>query len=211
MNGLKNELSLDAEVYQRTAGLVLGFHGCDKTVAESVLASGTEHLKPSTNDYDWLGHGIYFWLNDPIRAFEWAVEMAGRNPRKVREPYVIGAVIDLGECLNTCERSSVGLLQRSYEILRKASETEGRSIQERYENKRPDAGGFYLIRPLDCAVFENLHAMLNAKNRSFDTVYGYFQEGAEAFPTGGVREKSHIQICVRNQDCIKGYFRPRMK
>ena len=43
----------------------------------------------------------------------------------------------------------------------------------------------------------------------FDTVYGYFQEGKEAFPGAGVREKSHIQICVKNLSCIKGYFIPK--
>jgi hypothetical protein len=38
---------------------VLGFHGCDKAVAEMVLGGGSD-LKKSENDYDWLGHGVYF-------------------------------------------------------------------------------------------------------------------------------------------------------
>ena len=39
----------------------------------------------------------------------------------------------------------------------------------------------------------------------------YFQEGKDAFEGSGIKEKSHIQICVRNTDCIKGYFLPRIK
>ena len=77
------------------------------------------------------------------------------------------------------------------------------------ENKVPDAGGFSLIRPLDCAVISHLHTMMEKVGVSFDTVYGYFQEGEEAFPGAGIREKSHVQICVRNLSCIKGYFIPK--
>ena len=50
-------------------GFLLGYHGCDEQVAENVL-SGNDTLRPSTNDYDWLGHGIYFWESNPRRALE---------------------------------------------------------------------------------------------------------------------------------------------
>ena len=49
--------------YDRT---VIGYHGCDETVAEQLLDTGV--FKPSTNAYDWLGHGIYFW--------EWGLDRA---------------------------------------------------------------------------------------------------------------------------------------
>lgn len=77
------------------------------------------------------------------------------------------------------------------------------------KNKVPDEGGFSLLRPLDCAVITHLHSLMKKEGVSFDTVYGYFQEGKEAFPGAGVREKSHIQICVKNLSCIKGYFIPK--
>ena len=47
-------------LYSRRSNLIIGFHGCDQTVVDKVLA-GEENLIPSTNDYDWLGNGIYFW------------------------------------------------------------------------------------------------------------------------------------------------------
>jgi hypothetical protein len=43
----------------RASAFVLGFHGCDKTVGEKVLAN-RDNLKASENDFDWLGTGVYF-------------------------------------------------------------------------------------------------------------------------------------------------------
>lgn len=42
--------------YDRT---VIAYHGCDVETAERLLSG--EPFKPSQNDYDWLGEGIYFW------------------------------------------------------------------------------------------------------------------------------------------------------
>ena len=86
--------NMDESLYSRRSNLVIGFHGCDQSVVEAVIAGKTE-LLASTNDYDWLGNGIYFW------------------------------------------------------------------------------------------------------------------EGQELYPNAGFREKNHIQICVCNPNCIKGYFLPR--
>lgn len=58
-------------MYSITPGLVFGFHGCDKILAESVF-SGKNFLFKSENAYDWLGHGIYFWENNFKRALEYA-------------------------------------------------------------------------------------------------------------------------------------------
>ena len=43
----------------------------------------------------------------------------------------------------------------------------------------------------------------------FDSVRGVFWEGKELYKNAGFREKDHIQICIRNPNCIKGYFLPR--
>lgn len=207
---MEQKNNYNESLYRRLPQLVLGFHGCDKDVADKIIESGTEELRPSKNEYDWLGNGIYFWLNDPIRAYEWAVQSSQRKGSSIKTPAVIGAVIDLGVCLDLCERDSILLVQRSYQDLVTAWEEVGFSKAPPH-NRAPDKGGFDLIRPLDCAVIEHLHWMLESTDTSFDTVCGYFQEGESAFPGAGIREKSHIQICVRHIDCIKGYFLPREK
>jgi len=50
-----------------------------------------------------------------------------------------------------------------------------------------------------------------SKNEQYDSVRGVFFEGEDLYPDAGFKEKNHIQICVRNRNCIKGYFLPREK
>lgn len=200
----------DSTIYQNHPQTVLGFHGCDKSIGMKILNSQTEHLIYSENSYDWLGDGIYFWLNDPQRAYEWALQTSKIKPDRVKEPFVIGAVIDLGLCLNLCERQSILSLQKSYNDLKKSLESIDLDINETYRNKRPDLGGFNLLRPLDCAVITHLHQLMKEQGIVYDSVYGYFQEGSDAFAGAGIKEKSHIQVCVRTKECIKGYFLPRI-
>jgi len=49
--------------------IVLGYHGCQRALAEQVVV-GRKSVKPSKNEYDWLGHGVYFWANGSKRAAE---------------------------------------------------------------------------------------------------------------------------------------------
>lgn len=37
---------------------------------------------------------------------------------------------------------------------------------------------------------------------------GVFTEGGPIYPNAGFVEKTHIQICIINPNCIKGYFAP---
>ncbi|MFI3228706.1 MAG: hypothetical protein R3Y23_00890, partial [Bacillota bacterium] len=78
------------------------------------------------------------------------------------------------------------------------------------KNKIPDSAGFTMLRKLDCAVIQRLHKSMDDQKMPFDTVKGYFQEGNPIYSGAGIHEKSHIQICVRNEDNIKAYFMPRI-
>ena len=64
------------------------------------------------------------------------------------------------------------------------------------------------MRNLDCAVVNHLHRSRVAIDLPpFDTVRGIFQEGEPIYQDAGFREKTHVQICLRNLECIKGVFR----
>ncbi len=95
---------------------VLGYHGCDQSLVKQLLSAETQ-LKFSKNTYDWLGHAIYFWENAPFRAMEWAVECS-KNPGitkgKIEKPAVIGAVIDLGNCLNLTDTKHQDVIRSAY-------------------------------------------------------------------------------------------------
>ena len=195
------------KLYQRIPGMVLGFHGCDAATAEAVLAGGQNHLHHSRNKYDWLGHGIYFWENDPRRALEFAI--AAKNDRKltaghIEQPTVVGAVIDLGNCLNLLDRTGLQTLKEAYTLLKEVFEGGGKEMPK---NLGADRGA----RRLDCAVIEAAHVIRKGVAQpEFDTVRGAFWEGGDLYPGAGFQEKNHVQIAVRKPaSCILGYFRPR--
>ena len=101
-------------MYARLPSFVLGFHGCDEAVGESILL-GEQELIPSANSYDWLGSGRYFWENNPDRAMDYARMLANRKGSKrtaIIKPFVIGAVIDLGHCLNLLDHRALEMLRQ---------------------------------------------------------------------------------------------------
>jgi len=46
-----------------------------------------------------------------------------------------------------------------------------------------------------------------AGGEPLQTVRGVFTEGPPIYRKAGIREKTHVQIAVRDADCIKGVFR----
>lgn len=66
-----------------------------------------------------------------------------------------------------------------------------------------------LLRYLDCAVLERIHQYNEERNkRGYDSVRGIFLEGNPVYENSGIMEKTHVQLCIRNPNCIKGYFKP---
>jgi hypothetical protein len=185
-----------------STGILLGSHGCDADVAQKVV-SGSADLSQSNNDYDWLGHGSYFWEANPERALRWAHE-EGRHRGKIQTPAVLGALISPGRCLNLIEADAAVLIRAAYctyrELCRTSGKTEARNV-----------GRDSKARYLDCAVFETLHRLREAEGAlPFDTVRGFFIEGTELYPGAGIRDRDHIQICVRKPAQILGFFLPRV-
>lgn len=160
----------------------------------------------SENDYDWLGSGIYFWEANPLRGLEFARELQ-RRPRsgsKITEPYVVGAAIDYGFCLDLLSSAGVEAVAAAYENYRQVSEAAGTQMPEN------SVGEDLLKRNLDCAVINHLHGLRAAGTLDpFDTVKGAFREGKPLYENSGFYRKTHVQICVRNPICIKGVFRVR--
>ena len=183
---------------------VVGYHGCDVVLARSVLL-GESTLEPSDNDYDWLGRGIYFWEHGPARALAFAVDEARRRPTKVKEPAVLGAYIFLGECLDLLDVRYTALLKTVHTRLVEDLRARGEPVPIN-SKERPD--GSKLFHKLDRAVIEYA-IQLSASAQKFDTVRGAFWEGGPAFPGAEIAKQSHIQLAVRNRDCVLGYFRPK--
>ena len=181
--------------------IVFGYHGCDRSVGEAVL-SGKTALRLSRNTYDWLGNGIYFWEHSPQRALEWAKSCVD-NPKKtkgqIKEPFVLGAIINLGLCFNLTDVSNMQILQTAFGILHRYCEKHDLKMPENTEKNRK----------LDCQVI-NLAAALSIRlgYGNFDTVRGAFIEGEPIYDGAKIFNETHIQVCVRNPNCISGYFLP---
>lgn len=189
-------------MYNKLPNLVLGFHGCHKDTYKNVITK-CGSLKASTNTYDWLGNGIYFWENNYTRASEWASDRYGNDGA------VIGAVIDLGYCLNLTDYASSFVLKEGYNILKFQCELNNTEIPK---NKKPANTNDLLLRDLDCAVIQQIHDVNRKLGRdAYDSVRGIFTEGEPVYPGAGIFEKTHVQICVCNPNCIKGYFTPLTK
>ena len=186
-------------MYKKLPNLVLGFHGCSSEVFEKVIFKG-EPLKKSSNSYDWLGNGIYFWEQNYQRAFEWAQNRYGKNAA------VIGAVLDLGYCLNLTDSASTEKLRLGYELLKLRCEI---TKVEFPKNKPSLKTKDVLLRDLDCAVIEQIHDYNRQKKKEeFDSVRGIFTEGNPVYEGSEFLEKTHVQLCICNPNCIKGYFNP---
>ena len=190
--------------------VVLGYHGCDQAVADGAVM-GKRDLLQSNNNYDWLGPGTYFWESDPTRAMEWAQSMAKRG--KIQRPAVVGAVIDLRNCLDLVARENLELVKVAYNSFVQSQRAAGLEIPQN-ESVEGTSDPDQMKRYLDCAVIRHLHFMIDDDDSSlkiepFDTVRGMFREGKRLYPTSGFRLKNHIQIAVHKAECIVGLFHPR--
>ena len=185
-----------------SSGYIIGYHSCDKELGLRLI-NGTDELKPSNNTWDWLGEGIYFWEDDPARALQYATENAAgkqKNQKPATTPFVVGAVIDLGKCLNLVEIESLEILKEAHEGLSKLME-----IAEKPMPLNKDKN-----RALDCAVINYIHQSNDTNGmEAYDSIRCAFPEGDPAFAGSFITSRLHIQLCIRDPELIKGYFLPK--
>lgn len=180
---------------------IIGYHSCDKKVGMDAI-NGSLQLKHSENKWDWLGSGVYFWEQNPEKALEYAIKCAIGEQKfsgNIETPFVIGAIIELGACLNLTEPQSLQIVKAAYHELEATMKRSGDKIPQ---NKQAN-------RQLDCAVIQNIHKSNEATGRNgYDTVRSPFHEGTPIYETSNFTHGLHIEVCVRNTDLIKGYFLP---
>ncbi len=123
----------------RFTRIVLGYHGCDPAFADALLRGDVPVTawEPSQNRYDWLGHGIYFWEFGPERAKTWG----GKGG-------IIGAMIQLGVCLDFTDVGYTTLLAEIYESVKEKHRRRGKPLPKN-KGKRRD---------LDCLMINTLVA-----------------------------------------------------
>lgn len=195
------------------SGFIFGFHGCDQLVGERILA-GKGHVSISDNTHDWLGTGAYFWEYSPRRALRWA-DLVRDNPQhfrhRIHRPFVLGAIIERGHCLDLSGSESLEELKVAHRELRGTCRDAGLPLPV---NEPGFPGDLDLVkRHLDCAVINFAHHAREVQNlTAYDTVRGAFPEGKPLYPGARIMEQTHVQICVRHpRRSIRGYFRPLLR
>ena len=170
---------------------VYGYHGCTQSLADELISGARPvHDWPrSRNDYDWLGHGIYFWEYGPERAREWSLANG-------RDGGVVGAHIQLGRCLDLADTRYADLLSEAYDQVKAIFADSGRGLPRNIKKRNN----------LDCLVINSALALHGSY--AFQTVRCPFIEGLPIFDGSTIRRLSHVQICVIDSECIFGVFRP---
>lgn len=146
--------------------------------------------------YDWLGEGVYFFESDPERSITFG-QAIKRDPKlsrgEIQDPTVIGAVIELDQCLDLTTVFGRSLLIEAEKMLPA-------------EAKLNKGTGRYR----DCAAINTLFQLYSElKQTPFSSVRAAFQEGAPVYSSAVLHAEDHIQIAVRDLNCIKGVFVPR--
>jgi len=195
-------------MYKTKPVFIYGFHGLDKKIAFQILNQKTE-FKLSSNNYDWLGNGVYFWENNYPRAGQYAIEDSRRKDSKIEEPFVLVALIDLGNCLDLLDQQYLDFIKTAYNDLNSTLSSQGKELPQNSGFGKNDFD--FRKRELDCAVIRWAHELAKQEGLYFDTVRAAFLEGKELYPNAGFKSQNHIQIAVLNPNCIKGIFLPREK
>lgn len=191
----------------------MGYHGCDAVIRDDLVKGTIKCLNSSKNDYDWLGPGFYLFENDPVRAQKLA-EASRAHPERmytkepIATPAVVGVVLRVQRWLDMTTQDG---LQRFADAHRKIGELFQAAHQDLPVNG--SAGSHdtdFILRRLDNAVFHVLHQAHDEAfdgDRFFQAVRGAFPQGDYITPNS-FRTDSHIQIAVRDPDCVLGWFLP---
>lgn len=191
-------------LYDNRSTLWIGFHGCDRSVRDGLLSHPFD-VRISNESYDWLGAGFYLWENNYLRAKQWADDK-GKRTKGGFEPAVVGVLYELGNCIDLTCAESVDTISKACNSLK----LEYENINLELPKNRATKHSLYedlILRDLDCAVINYLCSTVST---NIDTARGVFIEGGPVYEGGKIYEKTHIQICIKNLDCIKGFFMPKV-
>lgn len=179
--------------YHRT---VVGFHGTRRLTALQIV-SGESGFKPSKNAYDWLGHGVYFWEYAPQQAWDWARQRY--KDESDDEIAVLGSMIRLGNCFDLLDPGNLDVLEEHHAQLKQDAEDVGQPLKQNARNKKY----------LDCAVFNTTYLSIENQGEAVDTAQAVFVPSApkdRLWNSSGLFRGAHIQLCVRNLECILGVW-----
>jgi len=155
--------------------ILIGFHGTSRSAAEQILARG---FLTSANEYDWLGDGIYFFQDAPLRAQEWARKHYGAEAAVLRCEVVDRDMMDL---LDIKWWDALCWVSAEY--------------HRRVTNLPHQSQGAHRR---DRAVINFCVQLMATLGISIRLVRAAFIEGQPLFEASALYQRSHVQFAVRD-------------
>ncbi len=167
--------------------IVYGYHGTSQIKAVNILKHG---FLASDNDYDWLGTGIYFFQDAPIRAKQWATQQHPNNPA------VICATIQLENCIDLFDVGWHPSLKNIYNLFIERNRLLNRTLPQQSQRSSK-------AHRLDCAFLNFVHEFAVKQGQPIDSIRATFIEGERLFPNSAIFDLAHVQIAIRNPTLIQ--------
>lgn len=196
--------------------IVRGYHGTTLTDANRIVTRRT--IRKRVRPYHWLGQGIYFFEDAPVRAWAWALYRAKQTPNA--QPAVVSGVIVLRDCFDLLDIGTYAYLRKARELLERETTPTPLPQQQpafyrRHDNTKSRVPlGTPLPTPpeqnynfLDCAVVERAVVLAEALSKvPVRSVRGAFLEGQNLYENSYFFDRSHVQIAVRDPGMISDLY-----
>jgi hypothetical protein len=165
---------------------IYGYHGTTTTKARNILTQG---FRASDNDYDWLGTGIYFFQDAPMRAKQWATQQYPENPAVIR------ALIRLDNRIDLFDIAWQPVLKNLYNSFVEQYRRTNRPLPTQNSDRSK-------AHRLDCAFFNFASEVIFSRGQSVESIRSAFMEGDRLFPDSAIFDLAHVQIAIRNPTLI---------
>lgn len=165
---------------------VFGFHGTTREAADEITAHG---FQVSKNEYDWLGDGIYFFQDAPVRAWQWAIDQHGADSAAV-----VGTELRLTDCLDLLDIKWTQVVSGVYSHYITNLKQAGLALPR----QTPGA------HRLDREVRNYAVGVLGEHGVAIACVRAAFVEGRPVYPDSALYDRAHVQIAVRTpEQCVR--------
>jgi hypothetical protein len=180
---------------------LFGYHTCWSSIADQCI-SGSTSLRPGEKAWDWLGTGVYFWIENYRMAQLWSNKLKRDDIERAKKENVsiLKCHITLGNCLNLADTRHV---ERVRAFLSKVEKSGYRFVEYNIVAPRghPIEGELHK-RYLDHKIIDCFIAFIESQSgysEMIDTVLGVFENGPSVSNGAGIYEYSSIQLAVRNR------------
>lgn len=199
---------------------VVAYHGTVEEYAFSIVEKkrSPEYWLVSDNAYDWLGPGIYFFQDAPLRALLYAEKRADqlRQAKGVdHQPAVIRARFKLGVCLDFLDADTAGYVRFVHALMVADGHAPELPSQTSFEPRTGPRrrlrilegqyrGAGNILHLLDREVMKYAIEYLNEyENLRIDSIRCAFVDGYPLYSSSWLFDLAHVQLCVLNVgNCI---------